>query len=54
MAASAVPATANAMPVQTAGASHKVAASVQVAPQTAATPNLNSMAVEIAARSQSG
>jgi flagellar hook-length control protein FliK len=54
MTAAAIPTAANGMPVQTTGAAHNVAASVQVAPQTAAAPNVNSLAVEIAARSQSG
>ena len=54
MTAMGAPATANGMPVQTTGAAHNVAASVQVAPQSSATPNLNNLAVEIAARSQSG
>jgi flagellar hook-length control protein FliK len=52
-ATTAAPAAANSMPVQTAAPS--VTASVQVAPHVpAAAPNLNSLAVDIAARSQSG
>jgi len=50
----AMAATANVMPVQTTSASNNVFGSLQVAPQTSAMPNLNSLAVEIAARSQSG
>jgi len=50
----AIPAMTNGMPVQTSNAAHNVAAAVQVAPQAAATPDVNGLAVEIAARSQSG
>jgi flagellar hook-length control protein FliK len=46
-------APSHAMPIQTASAGHDVSAQVQVAPQTP-TPDVNSLAVDIAARSQSG
>ncbi len=50
---SAAVAPSHTMPVQTASSGHDVSAAVQVAPQTP-TPDVNGLAVEIAARSQSG